>query len=145
MPHGKRLVAKAMFEKGQTFVAASILLRQNNLNQSAALQLLCQGIEVSLKGLLLLIDYDQFRPRLRAINHNLLAAADETLRAAKMNSLTPKLRSELTILSTLYSKHLLRYGSIHDVLVNPQTISYELVLRRLHVAFRLVRRARFAA
>lgn len=142
--HGKRLVARSMYMKGQAFIASAILLRQKGGYEYAVLQLLCQGIEVALKGLLLLVDYDTYKSRLRTLNHNLVAVADAALTAVELSQLQPPIRKELQMLSDLYSRHLLRYGNIHDILVNPATISSELVIRRMAAAFRLVNRTGIA-
>lgn len=55
--HGKLRVAQSMFRKGQGFIAAAMLLNQENKHSDegfewVVLHLWCQGIEVGLKGLL---------------------------------------------------------------------------------------------
>ena len=50
------------------------------------------------------------------------------------------LAEELRTLSNLYSKHLLRYGSGYDILVDPRTISRERAFRRLGATIRLAER-----
>lgn len=138
-PEGKRLVAETMYAKGQAFVEAAALLRRNGGYEYAVLHLLCQGIEVALKGLLLLISYDQFKPKLKPLGHNLLAIADAASVACGIRPLRPRLRAELQTLSTLYSRHLLRYGSGYDLLVSASTIPSDDVFRRTASLFRLVR------
>ena len=138
-PVGKRMVAETMYAKGQSFVIAAALLRQNGGYEYAVLHLLCQGVEVALKGLLLLISYEKFRPKLKPLGHNLLAIADEATSASGLRPLRPALRAELQILNTLYSRHLLRYGSGYDLLVSASTIPSQHLFRRAASLFRLVR------
>ena len=138
--HGKRLVAASMYAKGKAFLGAAILLRQKGGYEFVVLHLLCQGVEVTLKGLLLLIDHDKYKPRLRRIGHNLLSASEATAKAAGLSPLKRDIRTELEVLSNLYSKHLLRYGSGYDILVDPSTIPSHRVLRRMGAVLRLAER-----
>jgi hypothetical protein len=136
--HGKRMVATSMYTKGKAFLGAAILLRQTGGYEFIVLHLLCQGIEVALKGILLLIDYDKYKPKIRRIGHNLSSVSDAAIKAAGLSSLRPDVRAELAVLSNLYSQHLLRYGSGYDILVNPSTIPSQRVLRRMVAVLRLV-------
>jgi hypothetical protein len=142
--YGKRQVAVSMYVKGKAFIGAAILLRrQGNAEQTdhVVLHLLCQGIEVTLKGLLLLRDYDRFIVRLRRpLGHNLFKVAKATSTAYGLKPLRRDLDDELRTLSNLYSQHLLRYGSGYDILVDPRTIPRERVFRRLAAVIRLAER-----
>ena len=138
-PEGNRIIAETMYAKGQAFVVAAALLRQNGGYEYAVLHLLCQGIEVALKGVLLLINYDKFKPELKPFRHNLLAIADATSIASGLKPLRPTLRAELETLNTLYSRHLLRYGSVHDIYVAASTIPNRRVFRRMASLFRLIK------
>jgi hypothetical protein len=144
-PEGKRMVAETMYAKGQAFVIAAALLRRHGGYEYAVLHLLCQGVEVSLKGLLLLSNYDQYKPRLaKPFGHHLIPIANAATSEFGLHSLRPALRSELATLSTLYSKHWLRYGSGYDLLVSATTIQSQQVFRRTAAVFRLVRMKGFA-
>ena len=138
--HGKRLVAASMFAKGKAFLGAAILLRQKGGYEFVVLHLLCQGIEVTLKGLLLFMDYDKYKPKLRHIGHKLLSVSEATAKAAGLPPLKKDVRTELEVLSNLYSQHLLRYGSGYDIFVNPSTIPSNRVLRRMVAVLRLAER-----
>jgi hypothetical protein len=141
--YGKRQVAASMYVKGKAFIGATLLLRQGNSEQNdhVVLHLLCQGIEVTLKGLLLLRDYDRFIVRLRKpLSHNLFKVAKEASTAYGLKPLRGDLEGELRTLSNLYSQHLLRYGTGYDILVDPRTIPRELVFRRLAAVIRLAER-----
>lgn len=138
--HGKRLVAASMYTKGKAFLGAAMLLRQKSGYEFVVLHLLCQGIEVTLKGILLFIDYDKYKPKLRQISHDLLRVSEAAALAAGLPSLKNDIRAELEILSNLYSKHLLRYGSGYDILVDPGSISSHRVLHRMAAVLRLVER-----
>ena len=141
--HGKRIVAESMYAKGKAFLGAAVLLRRNGGYEYVVLHLLCQGIEIVLKGLLLAIDYDNFEPRLKQFGHNLLSVTDAATSAAELLPLRPNIRAEMETLNQLYSRHLLRYGSGYDVLVNPSTISSRLVLRRMVALLHLIERKGF--
>ena len=143
--HAKRLVAASMFAKGKAFLGAAILLRQKGGDEFVVLYLLCQGIEVSLKGILLFIDYDKYKPQLKRIGHKLLSLSEATAKAVGLSPLKKDVYSELEVLSNLYSQHLLRYGSLYDIFVNPCTISSDRVLRRMVAVLRLAKRKSLCA
>ena len=138
--HGKRMVAESMYVKGKAFLGAAVLLRQKGGYEFVVLHLLCQGIEVVLKGLLLAIDYDKFKPKLKKFGHDLLKVTDAATSAAGIPALRPRVRSEMESLNQLYSRHLLRYGSGYDILVDPKTIRSHLVLRRMIALLQLIER-----
>jgi hypothetical protein len=140
--HGTRLIAESMYAKGKAFLGAAILLRDHKGNEFVVLHLVCQGIEAPLKGLLLVIDYDKFKPELKKLNHNLLNIVNTASLAAGLRPLRSPVRTELEGLNRLYSRHFLRYGSGYDILVDPTTISSKRVLRRVGALLRLVRRRR---
>ena len=144
-PEGKRMVAETMYAKGQAFVIAAALLRRNAGYEYAVLHLLCQGVEVALKGLLLLRNYDRYRPRLvKPLGHHLMAIANAATAEFGLHPLRPALRAELATLATLYSRHWLRYGSGYDLLVSASTIPSQCLFRRTAAVFRLVRMKGFA-
>ncbi len=138
--HGKRVVARSMYEKGKAFLAAAILLRQRHGYEYAVLHLICQGIEVLGKGYLLMSNYDHFNPKLRSYGHNLLKLVAAIESQAKVAILQPPVHAELSTLNNLYSQHLLRYGSGYDILVAGDTIPFKLVLFRAYALLRLARR-----
>ena len=117
--YGKRLVAESMYAKGKAFLGAAILLRRHKGDEYVVLHLLCQGIEISLKGLLLIADYEKYKPLLKKLGHNLGKIAEEVSQVAGIKPLRPSVRAELEALSKLYSFNRLRYGSGYDILVNP--------------------------
>jgi hypothetical protein len=93
-----------------------------------------------LKGVLLAIDYDKFKPKLKKFGHDLLKVTDAATSAAGIPALKPRVRSEMESLNQLYSRHLLRYGSGYDILVDPKTIRSRLVLRRMIALLQLIER-----
>lgn len=143
-PHAKRLIAVSMYEKGKAFVGASILVRGKSNSEATdyvLLYLLCQGVEVTLKGLLLLNDYDRFRKRLKKfIGHDLLKVANEASTAYGLNPLRDALEDELQYLSNLYSDHFLRYGTRTDLFIDPRSVQRGRVFRRLAAVLRLAER-----
>lgn len=133
-----------MFLKGKEFFGAAILVScqaNSEHNDYVVLHLLCQGIELSLKGLLLFSDYDKQIVRLvKHLGHNLFKIAVEASAAYGLNPMRADLAEELRTLSNLYSKHLLRYGSGYDILVDPRTTLRERAFRRLAATIRLADR-----
>lgn len=141
---GKQRVAISMYDKGKAFIGAYLLLHRQAGSESVdyvALHNLCQGIEIALKGLLLLSNYDLYKPRLRKlIGHDLNAVVSNCLETYGLKPMSADVGAELHALSNLYSQHLLRYGSGYDILVDPRTIQRDRVLRRIGAAMRLVER-----
>lgn len=136
--HGKHLVARAMYQKGLHFIGAAILLEQKGGYQGVVLHLLCQGIEVTLKGLLLFANYDKYKPRLiKPLGHNIEKVANAALSEFKLMPLRKDTKEELAQLNRLYSQHLLRYGTVVDILIDPRTISCDRTFRRIAAAIRL--------
>lgn len=139
--YAKRQAALSMYDKGRSFVAAAILVEDRAGNQWVVLHLICQGIEIVLKALLLFKDFDAYKPRLkREFGHTLLPLVQEVLSAYNLNPLRPQLAAELEKLAPLYARHLLRYGSFYDLLVHPQTVPCHGVIRRLGAGIRLANR-----
>jgi hypothetical protein len=146
-PYTKSLIVKAMNAKGEAFVAASILLKQNAPSTAegisyVTLHLLCQGIEVLLKAFLLAHDFDKYWRRLptKSFGHDLMKLANEVISAYQIKPIPHDVESELRILNDFYSTHQLRYAGIGDLFVDPGTIGYSNVMHRLKVVFRLERK-----
>lgn len=141
--YGKRMVAASMYAKGKNFLGAAMLLRKNGGYEYVVLHILCQGIEITLKALLLFADYDAYKPKLRKYGrsgHDFSLTAIDALSVFGLSPLRSPLKEELQALSFLYSKHLLRYGTFHDILVDPQTIPSRRVLQRMAAVLRLAER-----
>lgn len=139
-PYGKRAVAHSMFAKGCGFVGAALLLRKRGGYEYVVLHLICQGIEILLKALLLAADYDKYQPRLRTLGHKLVRTASEAAAAYGQHPVREKLSRELRSLEILYSSHRLRYSSGYDALVDASTIPSALALRRTLAVLRLAKR-----
>jgi hypothetical protein len=130
-----------MYVKGRSFVKAATLLREENGYEYVVLHLLCQGVEVTLKALLLFKDYNHFKPQLRKpIGHDLEAVVAAVQAAYELRPMRSKLASELNRLNVLYRQHLLRYGNGFDILVDPRTIESARVLRRIRAVIRITDR-----
>ncbi len=141
--HAKSQIAKSMFLRGKNFLKAAILLRQHGGNEYIVLHLLCQGIEIVLKALLLFKEYDTYITRMEkkrnnnGFGHNLDDLSVEVLSQFGLKPLRSAVAVELHELNNLYSKHFLRYSSPWDGLVDPSTIQSDLVLSRILAAIRL--------
>lgn len=127
--YAKSLVAKAMYEKGRAFIGAALLVNQKNGNAFVVLHLLCQGIEIVLKALLLAKDYGHYKPRLKDLGHNLVKAAAAVRKATGLNVFTHGALAQLQALNTYYSQHLLRYASNFDIVIDPASIPHERIIR----------------
>jgi hypothetical protein len=136
--YAKNQIAKSMYWKGKNFLQAAVLLRQHGGNEYIVLHLLCQGIEIVLKALLLIKDFDTYKPRIKSeFGHNLETLVSEVLGQFGLKPIRPALVSELHELNILYSKHLLRYSSSYDLLINPSTIQSDLIFSRILAAIKL--------
>ena len=105
-----------------------------------SLHLLCQGIEIMLKGLLLHSDYNAFKPKLIKFGHNLPKVVDACLKAYGLKSLKSDIRAELHSIDKFYRMHRLRYASAIDIVINPHSISKTKLLRRTCSSIRLADR-----
>jgi len=149
-PHAKAMVAKSMYMKGKGFLGAALLLRmqgeRSGMPQPEAyhyvtLHNLCQGIELILKAVLLLRDYDRYKAQLRKpLSHDLIKATNQVIANLDLNPLRPRLARELDELNALYKDHILRYGSSYDIFVDPRSIEHDAVWRRMRAALRLAER-----
>jgi hypothetical protein len=142
--YGKRAIALSMYGKGKAFIGSYLLLKQKASDEPAqyvALNLLAQGVEVTLKAFLLYQDYDKYRPKLqKRLGHDLVKTTRVALNAFTLKPLREPLGGELAKLSEVYSKHMLRYGNLGDIFVAPSTIPSDRVLRRIAAAIRLAER-----
>lgn len=137
----KSLVTNAMYEKGTAFIGAALLVNQKNGNTFVVLHLLCQGIEIILKAILLSKDYDHYKPRLKNLGHNLDKAAAAVRHATGLNVFTHgALAAELQSLNTYYSRHLLRYASNVDIFIDPAHIPHKRVFRHILALVRYTKR-----
>jgi hypothetical protein len=130
---GKAYLTRAIFTKGKQFVASAVLLKQRGGYQYVVLHLLCQGMEILQKALLLAHDYDTFKPKISKKNefgHDLLKGADAVSTAYRLRRVSGSLRSEIDALNQHYMANSMRYGSLLDIFIIPDSIPYRLVLRR---------------
>lgn len=138
--YGEQKVTESMYHKGRSFINAAILLRRQNGYEYVVLHLLCQGLEIILKSLLLHRDYDKYQPLMRKIGHDLERATNAVVVEFKRKKLSPELILELKELNNLYKNHWLRYGNGFDLLIDPKTISSERTLRRIYSLLKVVDR-----
>jgi hypothetical protein len=141
-PHAKRIVAQTMYHRGHDFVRAALLLREKGGYEFVVLHLICQGMELVLKSLLLYRDYDRYSVLIKKkIGHDLKRAADTVIAEFQVKSLPSNVDEELQSLSNLYKNHLLRYATGYDHFVDPKTIRSDLVLGKLAVVVKLADRS----
>lgn len=128
-----------MLQRGMAFGYSSVLLRRSGGDGYVCLHLLCQSIEIVLKALLLLSDFNRYEgDPLRDFGHKLEPLVDEVLKVYKLNPLKPELLVEFRTLDALYRKHRLRYEDGFGIFVDPSTIPYAMTFTRLVVALRLL-------
>ena len=131
---GRPIVANALFRKGKAFLKSAELIATNNdePTQYVARHLVCQGLEIVLKAMLLLRDYDKYEPKLRKqFRHDLVGIANEVVSIYNLKPFRVGVGAELRNLSDFYSKHLLRYAGLQDMLIESRTIGYKRVLKHL--------------
>ena len=71
--HGKNDLAVEMFYRGRDSAVAAVLLRNHVGHSYMTLYPLCQAVELVGKAVLLLRDYNRFKPTLRALGLDLVA------------------------------------------------------------------------
>jgi hypothetical protein len=134
------MMALGHLRRGQHFIGAAVLLREKGGDEYVVLHVLCQGIEIVLKAVLLLRDFDRYQPRLVRYRHNLLDLASDALAEYKLHPLRAPVWDEFKELDRLYSHHILRYGLLLHSLVDPTSIPHMHVFRRILAVVRLVTR-----
>ena len=139
-PYAKKLLGNSMYLKGKNFIAAALLLRREGGHDYVVLHLLCQGIEIVFKSILLFSDYDRYKAGLKVYGHDLMRLSVDKLSEFNLSPLRPHLRTEIQQLNCLYAKHLLRYGSIIDIGIDPATIQSDLTLRWIGAVLRVAER-----
>lgn len=139
--HGKRLMALAFYHRGKSFIGAAVLLeRQTGSDKYVVLHLLCQGVEIILKALLLLLDYDKYIKQQHRHGHDLKNVVSVAIKAFGLHPMRPALAQEIQALNNYYSNHLLRYDGLHDIFIDPATIESGRMLRRIAAVIRLAER-----
>jgi hypothetical protein len=128
--YGRKLIAADMYSKGRGFVYAAILLSRAKGDPSVELHLHCQGLEITLKAILLRIDFARYQPLLKTkFGHDIARLAREANRASGRRPFTGKLDAELQQLSELYRATVLRYAGLFSMMVAPETIPTKRVMR----------------
>ena len=141
--HAKAMIARAQFERGCAFVGAAHLTRPHAMHepqQYVVLHLVCQGLELIIKGILLTKDFDTYRSKEKIFGHKIERLTDEAIKVFNLRPLEPKLKTEIKYLAERFSAHQLRYASAMDIFIAPSSIEYDLTLRKLHAVIRLSRR-----
>ena len=140
-PTGKWAWAYSMYVRGRQFYGAAILVRQQHgVFNHVPLYLECLSLEIVLKGLLLLKDFDLNRKKLKRIGHNLETLVTHSASTFHINAPKSDLKDELRMLNKFYSGHLMRYGGLHDIFIDPCSISSSRMTRRLRAIIRLTER-----
>ena len=127
---GQKMIAQHLFDKGKSFIAAAVLLDQKKGSNDVVLHLICQGLEIIQKALLLAKDYGRFEPMLKKWRHDLVLAADQLQSAYGFNPIDESDRADLEEINVYYCQHLLRYSEIRNFIGGTQHLSGEKALRR---------------
>lgn len=145
--HSKRIVAEHMIVRGEQFVGAALLLKQRTNYGMVVHHLICQGLEVFLRGVLLRENYNKYNPLMRfdrktkvGFGHDLVKLVAAACDEFELKHPRASVAAQLTLLSSLYSQHVLRYAGAFDVIFGHEYISSSLVLRKLAASVRLARR-----
>jgi len=130
--------------KGVAFLQSATLLAAVGGDGWVRMHLLAQGIELTLKALLLANDYDRYRKQLptRRFGHDLLALESEVVRVFGARPLRTSVASELASLDRHYGQHALRYAGIPDIFIEPTTIGTRRLERKLAALQRVIARKR---
>jgi hypothetical protein len=143
---GKKLMAVRGFEKGKAFIGASLLLCQKGSGENfeyVTLHLLCQGVEIILKSLLLLQDFNKYYPMLqeqKKLKHHDLCKIAEIFCNAYAVRFRPAVKKELRGLTAGFASGGFRYASLHDVFIAPNTIPHRNVFRWIGAIVRMANR-----
>lgn len=140
----RQQVARDMVVRGGHFIGAAILLKGEGGHPYVWRHNFCQGIEVLLKGLLLLKDFDAYWPQMRRFGHKLLPICDAAAKEYGVSQPTGGLRGELETLSRFYEQHWLRYSGGFIAFIDPDSIAYERAVRRVAAVLRLLARSKIA-
>jgi len=143
----KRMTARRTFTMGVEFVSAGMFLRRQNQKSSASLHLLCQGMELILKSLLLDKDYDNFKKKIRSQRdqHDLYSLAEMVEAEYHYKKVRPRLKAQLKELSDLYRRNRLRYPNTLFSFGYHLWLDTDLVFWKLVAVARLARRTIFAS
>ena len=136
--YSKQVLAVEMFYRGRDSALAGALLHQNVGQSYMALYLLCQAVELVGKSLLILHDYDSFKPTLRALGHDLVAILWACETEFKLAPFTPAFWREIAALNAFYVQNL-RYASIADTFIDPRSIESKRTKRKLLAALKVAR------
>ena len=137
----KRSVAQSMYMKGKHFIGAALAIRKQQGYEFVVLHLLCQGVEIVLKALLLLNDFDRYHGTLRSeLGHDLERLSRVTVEEFGVRPLSDDLVSEIETLNSFYSSQILRSESVVDLLILPETIPSDLVLLKIQAVIKLSER-----
>jgi hypothetical protein len=128
---GKELRANQFLNWGQKFYGAAILLRQNNYDGVVTKHLVCQSLEILLKGILLKIDFDKYNnnKNLKKIGHDL----EECLKYYKEHQniigviVDNNIEQQIKEINFYYKKHFLRYASIFSLFIPLENINIDYI------------------
>jgi hypothetical protein len=136
-----------MMLRGMNFLGAGTLLRRHGAYEFVTAHLTCQALEVFLKGVLLLKDYDRYRPLLKynrrtrvGYGHNLEPLCRDALQAFFLHPLAGAVEHELARLAPLYATHALRYAGPADILFGPEYVISQRLVQRFGAGVRLALR-----
>jgi len=124
---GKALRANQFLNWGQKFYGAAILLRQNNYDGAVTKHLVCQSLEILLKGILLKIDFDKYNKNLKTIGHDL----EKWLKYYKKHQnaigviVDNNIEQQIKEINFYYKKHFLRYASIFSLFIPLENINID--------------------
>jgi len=139
----KEIVAKLMLSRGHSFLVSAILLNRHGGSHEVELYNICQGIEVTLKGFLLLKNYNKYKPllpKLKYFGHDLVKLSDAATQEYGLKPLASESKKELDELNIYYTNHYLRYSGAHDLLFPSTDLEYGAVVKRLFAAIKLTNR-----
>ena len=132
--YGKDLRSLAMYQKGREFIVAALLLRNEDRAGYVYLHLVCQGVEIIFKSLLLFKDYKTYKPKLgnrKLFGHDLCKVVNVWSKKLNGGRVNKKFYKEIEALNDHYKGHNLRYGSNLDIFLTPRSFKTTEIIRQL--------------
>jgi hypothetical protein len=141
--YGRFEISLTQFNKGCAFLAAAHLLKEKSTQEAhhyVCLHLICQGAELIFKSLLLLKDFQKYRPIERDYGHKIIKIATVVHSEYLLKPIRQDVSDELKKLEERYSSNNLRYAGIGDIFINPYYLEHQKTLRYLFSVIRLANR-----
>lgn len=130
---GKQMTAWHFYLRGRQFIRVAFTLDQDEPGDGYVVRhLLCQGIELMLKAILLRKNYDTYRSRLsrKPFGHDLIGLLDEVKRQYNVK-LEAELLADIKKLNSFFITHRFRYSDIEALIAPAHSFPIRRCLEKL--------------